>query len=40
MSVKDLVMTVWIPVICPDCDSDNVIKHGKSPEGKQRVLST
>ena len=25
-----------IPVICPNCSSENVIKHGKSGEGKQR----
>ena len=25
-----------IPVICPNCNSENVIKHGKSGEGKQR----
>jgi insertion element IS1 protein InsB len=24
------------PVLCPDCDSQQVIKHGKTPEGKQR----
>lgn len=36
MSVKDLPMTIWIPVLCPDCHLDNVIKHGKSPKGKQR----
>jgi transposase-like protein len=24
------------PVHCPDCDSTQVIKHGKTPEGKQR----
>jgi len=29
-------MTVWLPVVCPDCGSDNIIKHGKSPERKQR----
>ena len=31
-------MTVWLPVVCPDCGSDNIIKHGKSPERKQRYL--
>ena len=24
------------PVHCPDCDGTQVIKHGKTPEGKQR----
>jgi transposase-like protein len=24
------------PVHCPDCDGAQVIKHGKTPEGKQR----
>jgi len=24
------------PVHCPDCDGTHVIKHGKTPEGKQR----
>ena len=24
------------PVLCPDCGSDNVVKHGRSDEGKQR----
>lgn len=31
-------MTVWIPVSCPDCHSIEVVKHGKSGEGKQRYL--
>lgn len=31
-------MTVWLPVLCLDCRSDDIIKHGKSPEGKQRYL--
>jgi transposase-like protein len=31
-------MTVWLPVLCPDCRSDDIIKHGKSPEEKQRYL--
>ena len=29
-------MTVWIPVRCPHCNSDNVVKSGKSASGKQR----
>ncbi len=29
-------MTVLIAVTCPDCHSTDVVKHGKSPEGKQR----
>ncbi|MDJ0901110.1 MAG: IS1-like element transposase [Xenococcus sp. MO_188.B8] len=29
-------MTVFITVTCPDCHSTNVVKHGKSGEGKQR----
>lgn len=31
-------MTVWIAVECPHCHSTDVIKHGKSGEGKQRYL--
>lgn len=26
------------PVYCPDCGSENVVKNGKSNEGKQRYL--
>jgi transposase-like protein len=33
--LKELVM-VLIPVICPHCDSDQVVKRGKTGEGKQR----
>lgn len=29
-------MTVWLPVQCPHCHSEEVIKNGKSAEGKQR----
>ena len=29
---------VLIPVNCPHCDSDQVVKRGKSAEGKQRYL--
>jgi transposase-like protein len=29
---------VLIPVHCPHCDSDQVVKRGKSTEGKQRYL--
>ena len=29
-------LTVFITVTCPDCHSENVVKHGKSGEGKQR----
>ena len=31
-------MTVWIAAECPDCHSTELIKHGKSPEDKQRFL--
>jgi transposase-like protein len=27
-----------LPVICPNCNNDNVIKHGKTNEGKQRYF--
>ena len=26
------------PVLCPSCLGTEVVKHGKSPEGKQRYL--
>lgn len=29
-------MAVFIPVLCPDCHSDDVKKHGFSPDKKQR----
>lgn len=29
-------MTVWLPVECPHCHSKEVVKNGKSAEGKQR----
>lgn len=29
-------MTVCLAVECPDCHSTEVVKHGKSGEGKQR----
>ena len=29
-------MTVWLPVQCPHCRSTEVVKNGKSAEGKQR----
>jgi len=29
-------MTVFIPVLCPDCQSSNVFKHGFSKDRKQR----
>ena len=29
-------MAVFIPVLCPDCHSSEVFKHGFSGEGKQR----
>ena len=29
-------MTVWIPVQCIHCHSTEVVKNGKSAEGKQR----
>lgn len=31
-------MTVWFAVLCSYCHSSEVIKHGRSPEGKQRFL--
>lgn len=31
-------MAVLLPVLCPDCHSSDIIRHGKSPEGKQRYL--
>jgi insertion element IS1 protein InsB len=33
--LKELVV-VLIPVICPHCESDQVVKRGKTGEGKQR----
>jgi transposase-like protein len=29
-------MTVWRAIECPHCRSTEVVKHGKSPVGKQR----
>lgn len=29
-------MTVWIAVKCPFCQSTDVVKNGKSKQGKQR----
>jgi transposase-like protein len=31
-------MTVWIAVVCPDCNSTDVVKNGKTPQRKQRYL--
>ena len=31
-------MTVWIAITCPDCESTDVIRNGKSKQGKQRYL--
>ena len=31
-------MTVWIAVTCPDCNSTDIVKNGKTPQGKQRYL--
>jgi transposase-like protein len=31
-------MAVWLSVLCPDCSSDNIIKHGRLSTGKQRYL--
>lgn len=31
-------MTVWIAVKCPHCHSTDIMKNGKSGEGKQRYL--
>ena len=29
-------MTVWIAVTCPSCHSTDIVKNGKSKQGKQR----
>jgi transposase-like protein len=29
-------MTVWLEVRCPDCLSTNIVKQGKTRQGKQR----
>lgn len=29
-------MAAFIPILCPDCQSDNVFKHGFSSDRKQR----
>jgi len=31
-------MTVWIAIQCPHCYSTDVVKNGRSGEGKQRYL--
>ncbi len=31
-------MTVWIAVTCPSCNSTDVIRNGKTRQGKQRYL--
>lgn len=31
-------MAVSLPVLYPNCGSDDVIKHGRLPQGKQRYL--
>lgn len=31
-------MTVWIALSCPNCKSTDVIRNGKSKQGKQRYL--
>lgn len=31
-------MAVWLPFLCPDCGSDNIIKHGRLATGKQPYL--
>jgi transposase-like protein len=31
-------MTVYIAVTCPGCHSTDVVRNGKSPQGKQRYL--
>ncbi len=33
-----MLMAVWLPVLCPDCGWDNIIKHGRLHTGKQRYL--
>ena len=32
----DIKMTVWIAVKCPCCQSTDIVKNGKSKQGKQR----
>ena len=31
-------MAVYIQVLCPDCNSDDVVLYGKNNNGKQRLL--
>ena len=31
-------MTVWIAVTCPGCHSTDIVKNGKTSDGKQRYL--
>lgn len=31
-------MTVWMALTCPGCNSTNIVRNGKSPQGKQRYL--
>ncbi len=38
MSIWGCLMAVWLPVLCPDRGSDNIIKHGRLAIGKQRHL--
>ena len=33
---QESIEMVLEPVHCPDCDGTDIIKNGKSPEGKQR----
>lgn len=35
-SLPALVYMVLEPICCPSCDSTNIVKNGKSDEGKQR----
>jgi hypothetical protein len=34
----ECIVMVFEPVCCPHCGSDDVAKHGKSQEGKQRYI--
>ncbi len=34
--IKKSIEMVLEPVQCPDCDGTDIIKNGKSPEGKHR----
>ena len=33
-------MTVWIALTCPGCKSPDIVKNGKSRQGKQRYRTS